>query len=285
MPRSRTGRIPQWVLDEALERPIPEPGFRQWSPPGQRAGARDRRSRSRGPTLPLLLAAAVVLAVATGVVSAIRADVTAGTTPAPTPVRTGGTSYAFLREDPPTGEPVGYDPCTPIDVVIRPAGAPPDGQAMIEEALDSVAAVSGLAFRVVGPTDRAPATLGSPSPPWEPVLIAWSDEAESPSLAGEVAGSAGSVAAQGPTGGRLYLRTGQVVLDRDALTARTGTPEGRAAVIGVITHEVGHLVGLDHVDDPGELMHPQSQPGTTRMGPGDLTALRRLGAIDCEGGR
>ena len=48
----------------------------------------------------------------------------------------------------------------------------------------------------------------------------------------------------------------------------------------ILLHELGHLVGLDHVPDEGELMYPQSITQTT-YGPGDREGLARLGAISC----
>ena len=37
-------------------------------------------------------------------------------------------------------------------------------------------------------------------------------------------------------------------------------PDGRDQALAVILHELGHLVGLGHVDDQGELMHPRGHP-------------------------
>ena len=54
----------------------------------------------------------------------------------------------------------------------------------------------------------------------------------------------------------------------------------RANLQAIVDHEFGHLVGLDHVDDPGELM-AEVNIGRTSYGPGDLEGLARLGAIPC----
>jgi len=42
---------------------------------------------------------------------------------------------------------------------------------------------------------------------------------------------------------------------------------------------LGHLVGLDHVDDPTQLMHVVSP--VFDLGPGDRAGLARLGAGPC----
>jgi predicted Zn-dependent protease len=119
----------------------------------------------------------------------------------------------------------------------------------------------------------------------EPVLIGWADEDEVGDLADDVAGVGGPTMVEI---GRLrtYV-TGSVVLDRDT-TDRFGAddparPDGRGAdelEIALLLHELGHLVGLEHVDDPGELMYPA---GITRSsyGPGDKEGLAALGAIPC----
>ncbi len=46
-------------------------------------------------------------------------------------------------------------------------------------------------------------------------------------------------------------------------------------------HELGHLVGLDHVDDDSQLLHPETVPGVTDYAAGDLTGLSRLGQGPC----
>ena len=46
-------------------------------------------------------------------------------------------------------------------------------------------------------------------------------------------------------------------------------------------HELGHLVGLDHVTAANQLMYPQTRPGVTDFGAGDLTGLAALGRGTC----
>ena len=51
--------------------------------------------------------------------------------------------------------------------------------------------------------------------------------------------------------------------------------------LSILLHELGHLVGLDHVDDWTELMHGGGEPNIIDFGPGDLTGLARLGQGEC----
>ncbi len=52
--------------------------------------------------------------------------------------------------------------------------------------------------------------------------------------------------------------------------------EGRA----ILLHELGHLVGLDHVDSTDELMFADNV-GKQEFGTGDLNGLVRLGKGRC----
>lgn len=186
-------------------------------------------------------------------------------------------TYAFLTTQPASDEPVGYDPCEPVEVLVNPDGAPRDHRELLDTALARVGDATGLDLRVVGETDDRDTDRFDDAGLPEPVLVLWADEDEMPDLAGDVAGYAGSVA----TGGaRLSYVTGMVVLDVDAFEQMATEPGGAAYRQAIVDHEVGHLVGLDHVDDPGELMYPETAVMTT-FGPGDLEGLGRLGAVPC----
>ena len=70
-----------------------------------------------------------------------------------------------------------------------------------------------------------------------------------------------------------------VVLDVE--TYELASPRDTESVqLAVLLHELGHLVGLAHVDDQGEIMYAD---GVTRTsyGAGDLDGLARLGAGGC----
>lgn len=200
------------------------------------------------------------------------------------PVTTQGT-HAFLHVDA-DGDPVGYDPCRPIRYVINPAGMPADGQALIDEATAVVSAASGLAFADAGTTDEVPAVQRAViqdryGDTWAPVLIAWSDESAMHELRGEVAGMGGSAAVPGRHGDGEWLAAGRVVLDTADITAMLARPNGRAQARAIVVHELSHVLGLDHVDDPTELMHPVSSDRTD-LGPGDRQGLALAGQADCE---
>lgn len=202
----------------------------------------------------------------------------------PAPVATESAAFRFSQIQPGTAEPVAYDPCRPIHVVHNVDGAPPEAQSLLAEALDDVGRATGLQFDLEGETDESPdLDRGAFQPDrygdrWAPVLVAWSDAAALPDLAGDTAGMGGSTWAELETA-RVYV-TGFVVLDapdmRDIVDA-----EGTDGVTAVIRHELAHVVGLDHVDDKEELMYPVAQRDVVTFGPGDLTGLAELGRGQC----
>lgn len=203
------------------------------------------------------------------------------------PTPPGGGPHAYVATQERSAAPVTYDPCRPIPVVLQSRAAPPLGDVLVRDALAQATRATGLTFTVEGTTAEAPTDdrAAYQSDPygdrWAPVLIAWSDEQESPLLAGDVAGFAGSSMAIGDPSGRAVFVTGQIVLDGPQLTEILASRDGRAAARGVVMHELGHLVGLDHTDDPTQLMYPEGQPGVTAFGAGDLEGLAELGRGTC----
>ena len=198
-----------------------------------------------------------------------------------------GGSYAFLENQPDNpNEPVAWDPCDEIHYEINPEGAPDDAdntEEFVEEAIEVVAHYTGLEFVYDGPTDRRPEwnrqfapTIGR----HEPVLIAWATEDEVPELEDEVAGIGGAVAVQVDPGGWLRYVTGGVTLDSDAFEDMGDVFGDGGERRAILLHELGHLVGLDHVDSADELMYPDNV-GRRDFATGDLNGLNAVGNGRC----
>jgi hypothetical protein len=200
------------------------------------------------------------------------------------PAGSGG--YEFIEHQPTDANvPVAFDPCRPVHYVVNPAGEPPDGQLLVAQAVARVQRATGLRFVADGTTTEAPDKQRAPYQPgrydasrWAPVLIAWSDAATFPGLAGYVAGL-GSPAPWSTPSRRLAFVSGQVVLDREQLG--TAQLSDRGVAEAIILHELGHLVGLDHTADPAQLMYSEAQFNVRDYGPGDLRGLALLGQQAC----
>ncbi|WP_157356979.1 matrixin family metalloprotease [Arthrobacter sp. U41] len=57
-------------------------------------------------------------------------------------------------------------------------------------------------------------------------------------------------------------------------------PDGTLVVRAVIMHELGHVVGLAHVDDPKQLMNADNT-GSIEFADGDRAGLALLGRGVC----
>jgi Matrixin len=244
-----------------------------------------RRGRGRSPVIPgllisgLLLGGVVALSPAENMRSLRRlAGFDNDRALAAPEVQDRGGSFRFSVTQRGSDEPVGYDPCRPIEVAVNPSGAPDDYEELVRTAMEHTSNATGLSFaRVADTTDRDFRRVSFVSGTHRPVLVAWATPDEEPELAGDVAGIGGSTAQDSGTG-RLRYVTGAVVLDRDVFADFPDDAEAEAQAI--IDHEFGHLVGLAHVKDPGELMNATNE-GQLHYGPGDLEGLARLGSLKC----
>jgi hypothetical protein len=204
--------------------------------------------------------------------------------PLPPPPEGGAHAFISFQSDGVT--PVAYDPCRPVHYVIRPDFAPPGGEELVREAVARISQVTGLQFVYRGPTDEAPGPERELFQPdrygrrWAPVLIAWETEESNPALAGDVVGEAGSVPAALGDGPRVYL-SGTVSLDAPRFAEILRGRGGRSIARSIVLHELGHLIGLGHVDDEGQLMFPEARREVPDFAAGDLTGLARLGAGAC----
>ena len=184
------------------------------------------------------------------------------------------------------GHPVRWDPCSPIDMVVNDEGAYPGFRTDLDAALDEVRELSGAQLRMLGEVDERPHPRRPVHQPdrygddWAPVLIAFAEPGENELPLRHSDRGLASPVAVGPDGDRVYV-TGQVVLnaERDDLVA--GSDERADAWGATLRHEVGHLLGLAHVDDERQLMHPHAADGPVDWGPGDRRGLAALGAGEC----
>lgn len=297
--RSGTGRIPQWAVDEAVGRPVEVPGWRTAPTGDARPGRRRRRATSVGAVALLLLG--FVVAERSGVLgditstAGVGSGVVAQVPPAqeeqsrplgsPAPVAVRSDSWAPLASH--LGQPVRWDPCRPVHFVVNPEGMPVGGRPVLDAAIARVSEASGLRFVDDGSTDEAQRT--SPLDQdrygrrWAPVLVQWNLPPEHSTgedgVEGDVVGLGGPMAVPTPTGGQVYV-SGTVGLTTTGAQFDPATRWGAAEMRAVWLHEWAHVVGLDHVQDPTQLMNP-SGSGVVDYAAGDLTGLAELGSGPC----
>ena len=225
---------------------------------------------------PVVVAAILVVAVA------IAFGANALVSVAPSVFRSAGDpdAYAFLHTQPDSREPVRYDPCSPIRYAINPEMAPVGAIEDLEEAIAMFEEAMAVDFVFDGYTDEVPSRerpIEQPEPDrkgWPPVLIAWVPPEQLLQPDDQAVGAAGSAYVENRHGEFVYV-TGAVTFNAEAklLTGfELGDSWGDVAL-----HELGHLVGLAHVEDDNQVMYPDVTAGEARLGAGDLAGLKRLG--------
>jgi hypothetical protein len=309
VPRAPSGRVPQWVIDEArgiepTDRvPFRGPTTSVLSPP--------RRSRARQglKVVGALTLVVAVLAVAgvLGLASPLPGVTTSATQHAsPTPTWIGPplgheeSKHPLGRPEPLVGKPstrfrfeefqadgttpVTWSPCRPIHYVVRPDHAPRGGAQLLAEAFARLHRATGLVFVNDGRTredptqDRRAYQWLRYGNRWAPVLVTWATPDEVPDFGVDIVGEAGAQREYTESGDYAFV-TGTVALDAQAL-ATIAHRRGAAAARAVVLHELGHLVGLAHVNDARQIMFPRTGRAMDYSS-GDLAGLAQLGTGPC----
>lgn len=193
--------------------------------------------------------------------------------------------FAFTFVDVETGEPVRYNACQPLHYVVNPALAPPNGVSDIRTAFEMTALASGMKFVYDGPTDE----VTTPDRPayqpdrygdrWAPILISWTEGLPVSSTAVDAEGkrpiaAAGSHIEVNEDGRSVYV-TGAASFDATVTDLRNGF--GGETWGQAMVHELGHVLGLGHVDDPASVMNPVIGLRPAAFGGGDRAGLWLLG--------
>jgi hypothetical protein len=195
-------------------------------------------------------------------------------------------SYAFLSKDR-AGRPMRFNPCAPVRYVINPEGAPSGAVDEAREAFRRLGDTAGIRFVDAGLTSERHIRIGTGtrtsyqpslygSGQWAPILISWVTAADEPVLSGNVLGYGGSTSHWNSSSDQAYV-TGEVVFDRDLSIVRPGFGSGLTRG-NLVLHELGHVAGLDHVQERPQLMFPSiSSQSPDGFGAGDRSGLVQLG--------
>jgi hypothetical protein len=151
----------------------------------------------------------------------------------------------------------------------------------VQEAVRRISAATGIVFVDDGVTDELPTRERAPSHTaryggvWSPILIAWVAPDQTDIPFGHEGHDAAAVARPlFPGSGKEIYVSGWVAVNLDDPNPPGWTYPGDQGP--TILLELGHVMGLDHVPDEGELMQPAGG-GMTDLGPGDRQGLRLLG--------
>lgn len=187
------------------------------------------------------------------------------------------------------GSIVRWNPCAPIHYAVNaalaadPAGALADTQAAIAK----VAAASGLTFAYDGSTTVVPtrAWLDGGGSASSTLVIAWaapgSQAGDSDLFGADADGEGGWTESGVSKDGQTWtwqIKRGFVVVDpAGAAGYAPGFGAGQSRGV-LLMHELGHAVGLGHVDNQRDVMFPViTSSSRAQWGPGDLAGLTRVG--------
>ena len=187
--------------------------------------------------------------------------------------------FQFMRVDPGTGDPVAYNACQPVHYVINPAGAPEGVVDNVHEAFEITSRATGINFVFDGPTDEVGSMERSSYQPdrygekWAPILISWVTGPPTGSDSANAIGLGGSAYEFNDSGKPVFV-SGSATFDA-SVPLQPGF--GGETWGQVILHELGHVVGLDHVRDDRSVMNPVLGLRPASWGEGDRAGLWSLG--------
>ena len=206
--------------------------------------------------------------------------------PSPSPAIRSKVDGAFKFLERVGGAPVRWNPCETISYAVNTAGATSSIKPDLHEALARVTRATQIEFVSVGTTEetflrayqrmRYQGVIRKAE-----LIIIWVDHDGYQEILRRLRDPRPSIAFAKTMAG-LYADQDQyfggiIVMDAEA-TSQPGF--GHSYAHGsVLLHELGHIMGLDHVKDPDQLMYSGRHPnyGLRDFGPGDLEGLRHLG--------
>lgn len=224
-------------------------------------------------------------------------DLKRSVTPAPdariklgAPVQSLPQGYSYTHTDDATGEPALADSCDPIAYAVA-EGASAQESVLVDEAVGTISAYTGLQFQKVDAVADSLADGGSGDNPTQTsFLYSFLDETQYPSFAPSAANADGSVdrtlgetdsrsvtgVAVGADGSTMpFIYYAAIALNQNYFDDQGDAWGNVDAAREVIEHETAHGLGLDHTEAAGSFMTPYAD-GTAGITDTDAQALRSL---------
>ncbi|MGO4255698.1 matrixin family metalloprotease [Marmoricola sp. RAF53] len=194
------------------------------------------------------------------------------------PVETANAPVAVLPGSPIAAHRYGlfglrWDPCRPITYRINARGGYRGSTADLRFAFRTIGRATGIVLVYQGRTNRV--AFQSGRDPRADITVSWASPSQVRRLRGPVAGLASTAIVRHD--GVVENVRGQIALDRTQEVrpgyATSGPPTWGQAFL----HEIGHVMGLDHVNGRRQVMNPAITRWNHVLGMGDLLRLRLVG--------
>lgn len=179
-----------------------------------------------------------------------------------------------------------WNPCTTIGYRFNPNNAPAGALNDVKVAVKRISLATGINFAYRGTTSYIPGTSSSFKeryPSDTKIVIAWAYPGTTPLLPTSVKGT-GLIAVGGwkSYNAKLYktyypIKQGLIALRADLSYPSGYGPSSNGTWGSVVMHEMGHVMGLGHVNDSEQQMYPYLTSRIPHWGLGDLTGLRIKG--------
>jgi hypothetical protein len=167
-----------------------------------------------------------------------------------------------------------WNPCKALTYKVNYVGAPWFARSEVEAAVARVESATGIDLVDMGDLGGAAGNDGKAGPFGVDAVIAFVNSGENPGI-GSAAGLGGGGYMPAWNGYAARVVSGFVLINESLGYSQGLGPSG---LQGLLLHELGHMMGLDHVQDLAEVMYPVMHNVPNGYGPGDREGLWYLGA-------